>query len=294
MFMLFLCEKTLCFLSRGDSWVMYQIIKVLNNNAFLASYDDGERILLGKGIGFGKKAGDRFQTIKGARVFTLASKENEESGLNVVKGIDPVFLEAAGKIIEEAEEIFDSINPDILLPLADHIAFAAKREKEKIHIPNPFIADIKALFGREYTVVLNCRDSVEKMTGYQISDDEVGFIALHIHSGLSDEHVTETLKITQTIDECLLMVENMLKQTISRESLGGIRLMSHLYYMIDRIKTGEDINIELNEFVRQNYPKAWEVSRKVCLYVFEKMKAPVSEKEIGFFAVHIQTIVNIR
>lgn len=76
-----------------------------------------------------------------------------------------------------------------------------KREKEKIHIPNPFIADIKALFGREYTVVLNCRDSVEKMTGYQISDDEVGFIALHIHSGLSDEHVTETLKITQTIDE---------------------------------------------------------------------------------------------
>lgn len=180
---------------------MYQIIKVLNNNAFLARHDDGERILLGKGIGFGKKAGDRFQTIKGARVFTLASKEKEESGLNVVKGIDPIFLEAAGKIIEEAEEIFNSINPDILLPLADHIAFAAKREKEKIHIPNPFIADIKALFGREYTVVLNCRDSVEKMTGYHISDDEVGFIALHIHSGLSDEHVTETLKITQTIDE---------------------------------------------------------------------------------------------
>ena len=150
------------------------------------------------------------------------------------------------------------------------------------------------MFGREYTVVLNCRDSVEKMTGYQISDDEVGFIALHIHSGLSDEHVTETLKITQTIDECLLMVENMLKQTISRESLGGIRLMSHLYYMIDRIKTGEDIHIELNEFVQKNYPKAWEVSRKVCLYVFEKMKAPISEKEVGFFAVHIQTIVNIR
>ena len=68
----------------------------------------------------------------------------------------------------------------------------------------------------------------------------------------------------------------------------------HLYYMIDRIKTGEDIHIELNEFVQKNYPKAWEVSRKVCLYVFEKMKAPISEKEVGFFAVHIQTIVNIR
>ena len=132
------------------------------------------------------------------------------------------------------------------------------------------------------------------MTGYQISDDEVGFIALHIHSGLSDEHVTETLKITQTIDECLLMVEDTLKQTISRESLGGIRLMSHLYYMIDRIKTGEDIHIEMNEFVQKKYPRAWEAAQKVCLYVFEKMGVPVLEKEIGFFAVYIQTIVNIR
>lgn len=33
---------------------MYQIIKVLNNNAFLAKHDEGERILVGKGIGFGK------------------------------------------------------------------------------------------------------------------------------------------------------------------------------------------------------------------------------------------------
>ena len=40
-------------------------------------------------------------------MFTLASKENEESGLNVVKGIDPVFLEAAGKIASIAEKKWD-------------------------------------------------------------------------------------------------------------------------------------------------------------------------------------------
>ena len=33
---------------------MYQIIKVLNNNAILAYHNENERILLGKGIGFGK------------------------------------------------------------------------------------------------------------------------------------------------------------------------------------------------------------------------------------------------
>lgn len=56
---------------------MYQIIKVLNNNAFLASHDDGERILLGKGIGFGKKTGERFQTIRGAEYLRWHPKKTK-------------------------------------------------------------------------------------------------------------------------------------------------------------------------------------------------------------------------
>lgn len=40
------------------------------------------------------------------------------------------------------------------------------------------------------------------MTGYHITDAEAGFIALHVHSGLAGEHVTEILKVTQIIDEC--------------------------------------------------------------------------------------------
>ena len=45
---------------------MYCILKILNNNALLAKVkeDDSERILLGKGIGFGRKAGDEFTEIR--------------------------------------------------------------------------------------------------------------------------------------------------------------------------------------------------------------------------------------
>lgn len=270
---------------------MYQIIKVLNNNAFLAKHDEGERILVGKGIGFGKKPGDKFTTIKDAKIYTLAVKENERSMINAVKGIEPKYLEAAGRVIDEAQVVFQTINPDILIPLADHIAFAAKRAKENIYLPNPFIADIKALFGKEYTVVVKSREIIEKITGYRITDDEAGFIALHVHSGLSDAEVSETLKITQIIDECMLDIETMLNQNISRESLGGIRLMSHLYYMIARTKTKEKINIDLNQFVEENYAKAGMVARYICKCVGDKLGIPVMREEEGFLAVHIQTII---
>ena len=104
---------------------MYCILKILNNNALLAKVkeDDSERILLGKGIGFGRKAGDEFTEIPGASVYTPVVREERNSTMNVVNTIDPVYIEAAGKIIEAAEQVFDTIKRDILLPLADHIAF---------------------------------------------------------------------------------------------------------------------------------------------------------------------------
>ena len=69
--------------------------------------------------------------------------------------------------------------------MADHIAFAAHRAQNDTFFANPLIQDIKILFGKEYAVALECRRTVEELTGYQISDDEAGFIALHIDSGLS-------------------------------------------------------------------------------------------------------------
>ena len=71
---------------------MYQIIKVLNNNAILAYHNENERILLGKGIGFGKKQGERFDKIQGAKVYALEAGEKRSSAVNAVNVIEPVYL----------------------------------------------------------------------------------------------------------------------------------------------------------------------------------------------------------
>lgn len=194
--------------------MVYCILRILNNNALLAEEkgDGSERILLGKGIGFGKRAGDEVTIDEGVQVYTPVVREEQHSAIHAVNAIDPVYIETAGKIIEAAEKVFDSINGDILLPLADHLAFAARRERENIFLSNPFIPDIKILFGKEYAVALESRSIIEEMTGYRISDDEAGFIALHIHSGLSDEAVSETLKATQLIDESMQIIEEHLEK----------------------------------------------------------------------------------
>ena len=212
---------------------MYRIIKVLNNNGILV-YDNQtgrELILLGNGVGFGKRPAQQIGYLPGAKIYSLVTREKRQSVLQVVNGIRPEFIEAAGKIIDEAEKMFQSVNREILLPMADHIALAAKRAKENRQIPNPFTPDIKVLFAKEYSAALKGREIIREMTGYEISEDEVGFISLHIHAGLSDEQVSEALETTRIIDGGIAMIEKAFGQKFEEDSLAYTRLMSHLYYI---------------------------------------------------------------
>ena len=144
---------------------MYRVIKVLNNNGILVLDDVNgqELILLGNGVGFGHRMGERMEELPKGRRYELVSEKT--SALTRVNGIDPIYIEAAGKIIEMAEAAMGPLQHDILIPMADHIAMAAGRAREKKKIPNPFQHDIAALFGDEYEAARKGCEILKKMTG---------------------------------------------------------------------------------------------------------------------------------
>ena len=58
-------------------------------------------------------------------------------------------------------------------------------------------------------------------------------------------------------------------------------------------KTKEDIHVDLNTFIGENYAKAGKVARKICAYISQEFEIPIEKKEMGFLAVHIQSITNL-
>lgn len=269
---------------------MYSILKVLNNNALLVLGENRatESILLGKGIGFGKKAGDLLEANTEIREYQLATDDGRKAMIGTENGIEPMYLETAARIVEEAEQVFETISPDILLPLADHIAFAARREQQQIFLPNPFIPDIKVLYGKEYAVALKSRDIIREFAGYEISDDEAGFIALHIHSGLSHEQVSETLKDTQIISRSMQMIAEESGKEVQEDSLTYTRLLSHLYYVIARTRSREKVGVDLNSHMAEHYPAAMKTACKVCRFIEDEMQVKLDELETGYLAVHVE------
>lgn len=273
---------------------MYRIIKVLNNNGILVYDNDTgrEMILLGNGVGFGKRPAQQIGSLPGAKVYTLVNRQEQHSVLQVVNGIRPEFIEAAGRIIDEAEKMFRNVSRDILLPMADHIALAAKRAEEDRQIPNPFTPDIRVLFEKEYAAALKGREIIRELTGCEISEDEVGFITLHIHAGLSDEQVSEALETARIIDEGISIIEEAFGQEFEEDSLAYTRLMSHLYYMVARTRKGESAKADFNDFIFANYPYTGKVAEEVCSYMSRQLKKNVAREEIGFLAIHIQRVID--
>ncbi len=121
-----------------------------------------EQILLGNGVGFGHRMGERMAELPKGRRYELVSEKTP--ALIRVNGIDPIYIEAAGKIIETAEAAMGPLQHDILIPMADHIAMAVARAREK-KFPIRFQHDIAALFGDEYEAARKGCEILKKMTG---------------------------------------------------------------------------------------------------------------------------------
>ena len=161
---------------------MYRIIKVLNNNGILVYHNETGRelILMGNGVGFGKKPTQQIEDMPGAKVYSLVTRQKQQSVLKVVNGIQPGFIEAAGRIIEEAEKVFSEVNHEILLPMADHIALAAKRAKA-LHI-HAGLSDEQVSVTLDTTRIINEGiRMIEKGFSRKLQEDSLAYTRLMSH-----------------------------------------------------------------------------------------------------------------
>lgn len=182
---------------------MYRITKVLNHNTVIAFRDeDGqEYLVMGKGVGFGKRVSERLEEAPGQTVYSLQAVTERGNAGELARTLDPECLEIAGEILKEAEKVFDRIDRSILFPMADHIEFAVRRLKNHEQISNPLTEDIRVLFHMEFKTASCIAPILKRRMNLEITEDEVGYIALHIHSAIEDEKVSQAMQMARDVCE---------------------------------------------------------------------------------------------
>ena len=272
----------------------YRITKILNHNSFMGieSKNDQECLIMGKGVAFGKKVGQTVSVTADSRVYSLKELTDRGEAKEIIKSVSPLCLELANEVLNQAEEEFGKVDRSILFTMADHLDFAVRRIQNGEQISNPLTDDIRIMFYKEYKVAGCIRDLLKEKLGIRIDEHEVGYIALHVHSAIVDENVSQAMEIARTVRECICMVEEETGKSIDVMSLSYNRLMNHVRYMVARAIHGEKLKMSLNDYMSVKFPGPYMTAEKICRKMEKSLKLPIPDIEIGYLAMHLERMMD--
>lgn len=270
----------------------YEILKVFNNNVVLAKQNNEEKIVIKKGIGFGKKTGDMLDsTIQFDKVFILQHGETTNKFKQLITKIDDSLIGVCEEVIYMISyEINEPIDDEAHLRLIDHIAFTLYRIKEMDKIHNPFIVEVETLYPREMYVAEKAVNMLEKSTGISIPEDETAFIALHIHSAINKGKLSSTIKYAYICSSAVELIEDELNMEISKGSIDYARFVSHIRFAIERAMKGKKVKNDLLEAIVATYKSSFAIAEKIAELIFEQTSIRVSREEIGYITMHIERL----
>jgi len=272
----------------------YEIEKALNNNVLIATDDRGsEVVLIGRGIGFGKKNGDSIIQEEVEKMFVLNDPKEQEQYKKLLTTLDDETLKMLISVVEIIRgRAGMSLNENIHVALTDHLAFAIHRMRKGLVIRNPFLFETKALYPNEYQIAAEVTEMVNKKLSIALPEGEIGFIALHIHSALVNKNVRDLTLHSDLIIRLVGMIENELSIEINKDSIDYMRLIRHLRYTIERVTKGERAAEphKITALLRNEYPNYYNLAWKLIKVMQQTLQTEIYEAEVVYLTLHLQRI----
>lgn len=267
--------------------------KIYNNNIVLVENEKQlEMILLGRGIAFGKKVGDELDADKAEKRFVIDSPDLTSRFSELVNEVPVNHLELSCRIIEEAQKTLNVTFSDaIYIGLTDHISYALYRYKQKLPLKNNLLWEIKRFYPKEYEAAKQALKTIAYYENIWLPEDEAGYIALHfVNATQSGEEMETTIKVTETVQDLLQIIQIHFNMHLDEKSLNYERLVTHVRYFAHRLFAGELVENSddtLYEQVRAVYPKCYDCVCKICDYFKMKYHSSIPKEEMMYLMLHI-------
>jgi transcriptional antiterminator len=271
-----------------------QVKKVLNNNVVIVTDTaNKEQIVIGKGIGFAKKQGDVIVDDQVDKLFVLKDENEQKQYRTLLTYIDEKTIEIINDVIVHIGNRFENkLNEHIHVALTDHIAFAVKRLQQGMDIKNPFLIETQTLYPKEFTVAEEVIEVVNKSLNIHLPEGEVGFVALHIHSALTNKSVSDIKKHSELINTLMHMIQQALDLPIDTKSINYLRLVRHLRHAIERISLGDIMEEQerLAKVLKEEYPVCYNLAWKLIKVMQNALNKPVPHAEAVYLTMHLQRL----
>ncbi|MDF2632536.1 MAG: transcriptional antiterminator, BglG family [Caproiciproducens sp.] len=272
----------------------YKVVKVFNNNVLLATLNGKEKILYGKGLGFGKAVNGIIpaNTLI-EKVYTIENELSSNQFSQLIAYIDSEIVGLCEEVIYMiGQELNEELSENIHISLTDHIAFTLKRLKENDEIMNPFLVETETLYKHEFEIARKAIRILETRLNIMIPDGEIGFITLHIHSARNHGKLSNTIKYTYLVSSMAEFIEDSLGIVIDRKSIDYARFVIHMRFAIERLQKGKPINNELLAVIKKQFTDSYKLSEQLAKLIEESLNVNVIDDEIAYLTVHVEKLKN--
>lgn len=275
---------------------MNKIVRVISNNFVLSKdEDDKEIIIRGLGIGFNKSQGDIIPQDKIEKIYRMDTPRQINHLTDLVENMPLDYITVCTQIIENAQlNLGKRLSQNIYITLTDHICFALERKKNDLEYKNEMLWEIKNFYPAEYKQGELAIAIVRDKLGAQLSQDEAGFIALHIVNAELETGMGDMVNITKMIQGIIDIIEDHYKITLDQESLDYGRFVTHLKFLGQRIYTNQTMQENDSDFTRmirnliqEKYPKDFLCAKRIQSYIQGNFEHLLSNEEMFFLMTHL-------
>ncbi len=275
-----------------------KIIKVINNNTVCVLDDKRrEQIISGKGIGFGKKFGDRPDADKIEKMYLITDSALRKRLIECLTEIPYEYIKLTEGLAEQAAKELDcELNESLMISLSDHIYFAVQRKQQGIEFENPLMEAISDYFPKELELGRRCIDEVKRQMGVQLAPDEAGFAAMHIINARMGTKMSQITDITKLVESCAALADTCFGGKLDKSSVAYERFLVHLKFLAKRLFTAQELpqvlsrDEDLLELTKIKFKKQYKCAECIQDHILKNYKKSISEEELLTLTLHLRRI----
>ncbi len=249
----------------------FRVTHTLNNNAVVARSSAGLSVLVGTGIGFGKKVDDVVDADAIQQRY-FAVEPDKVHYMAMLDSVNPDVLRIISASVDRASELLGELHPSIYLLLTDHIIFAIERFRDGHVIRNALTSEIHTIFSEEFAAALDVLHFVNAELGLDLPYDEAAYIALHLNAARSGESVKQPLNKANALAG---IVDSIITKMGATSIAGPLRkeLTEVLVRLVERIETGRTRPSAAARSIKRDLPREWEYADWIIATILGEEKA---------------------
>ena len=271
------------------------VVKKINNNvAICRDGSQRELIAFGRGIGFPPTPYELTDLSRIDRTFYNVNSKY----IPLLADIPPEIVQfTADQMLVLQDELPYETSSNLVLTLADHIAFAIERAGRGIYVQMPSIYEMELNYPTEVRAGRKIVAALRQKLKIKLPKGEVQGIAMHLINAQDKALDGNVPGLEEQYDEILdritLIIEEELGVHVRRNTFNYARFATHVQYLLKRVLEQKHIdseNLQMYQSMREEYPAISACVDKIALCLADVWSVELTEEERLYLILHVNRV----